>query len=87
MANLATRVLRCLVQRGHAMLICELEDAFPAAKQAGAVAQAVDQLKTAKCITWTTQGWLATDEGKTYIQMNTKLMWERDRRRIQRGVA
>ena len=29
MANLATRVLRLLVKRGHALLVSELEQAFP----------------------------------------------------------
>lgn len=77
MANLPTRVLRLLVQRGHAMLSCELEAAFPGAKAAHAVHEAVTSLKLARCITWTTQGWLATEAGRQYVKLNRRLSFER----------
>ncbi len=59
------------------MLVCELEKAFPGAKAAHAVGLAVDSLKLAKCITWTSQGWLATEAGRDYVRLNRKLSFER----------
>lgn len=77
MANLPTRVLRLLVKRGHAMLGCELEAAFLGAKATNAVHEAVTSLKLAKCVTWTDQGWLATDAGRQYVKLNRRLSFER----------
>jgi hypothetical protein len=77
MANLPTRVLRLLVQRGHAMLNCELQDAFIGAKQPGAVHDALTSLKMARCIAWTDLGWLATDAGRQYVKLNRRLSFER----------
>lgn len=76
MANLPTRVLRLLVGRGHAMLSCEIERSI-GHKRPGAVGAAVDSLKLAKCITWTTQGWLATETGRNYVKINARLSFER----------
>ena len=73
MANLPTCVLRTLVRRGHALLLSDLQQAFPAHKQPGALARAVESLKRARCVIWTTQGWLATDAGRNYLRANAKL--------------
>lgn len=80
MANLATRVLRRLVQRGHAMLLSDIEREFPGAKHPDALRRAVDQLRHAKAITWTDQGWLATDLGRSWAAVNARLTWQPQRR-------
>lgn len=77
MANIPTRVLRLLVRRGHALLLCEIQAQLPGVKDPKAIPTAVDSLKMAKCIQWTDQGWLATDAGRQYVKTNNRLSFER----------
>ena len=81
MANLPTKILRLLVKRGHALLGCEIDKAFPGTKEPHAVSRALLALRSTGCIAWTTQGWLATDTGRRYVAVNIRLLFDRSQRR------
>lgn len=80
MANIPTRCLRLLVKRGHAMLAGEIARQMPGVKDPHAIHQAMEKLQAAGCITWTTQGWLATDTGRNYVRVNVRLLFDAKRR-------
>jgi hypothetical protein len=78
MANLPTRILRRLAQRNGAMLCGELEEFFQV-KRPGAVHHALESLKIAGCVAWTTTGWQITPAGRNYLKVNAKLRFEHPR--------
>ena len=67
MFNLPTRILRRLVLRGHAMLLHEIEHEHAGVKQADALRHALETLRIHQLVVWTTQGWLASAKGRSYI--------------------
>lgn len=73
--NIPTRIIRLLVKRGHAMLLCELQAQLPGCKDPRSVANALDTLKMAKLVSWTTQGWMASEQARTYVALNRRLMF------------
>lgn len=76
MANLPTRLLRLLNQRRHALLECELQQAFPAFRISD-IDRAVRQLKGAKLVAWTSCGWLITDPGIIMATGGGRMTFER----------
>lgn len=73
MSNLPSKVLRLLVTRGHGMTLGEIQAAFPGVKRPAELGRAIDALKFAKLISWTTQGWLGTEFARWCMANRTSL--------------
>ena len=74
--NTPTRVLAACHRCCHALLLCEIQQ-LVMTKDPAAIGRAIEVLKRAKLITWTTQGWLITEAGKTFSRTGNRLSFER----------